>query len=57
MKVVTPLKNNEKKSPSLSTTFINRFERSCATFGKEKNKCIVVNNTKLVCPKVNKIKI
>jgi hypothetical protein len=39
---VTPLKNNEKKSPLLSTTFINRFERSCATFGKEKKNALLL---------------
>jgi hypothetical protein len=33
---VTPLKNNEKNPPLLSTTLINRFERSCGTFGKGK---------------------
>jgi hypothetical protein len=41
MKVVTSLKDNEKNSPLLSTTFINRFEKSCATFGKEKKRFIL----------------
>jgi hypothetical protein len=44
MKVVAPLKNNEKQSPLLSTTFINRFERSCATFGNE-NKNALLSTT------------
>jgi hypothetical protein len=35
-KNVTPLKKNEKKIPLLFTTFINRFEGSCGTFGEEK---------------------
>ncbi len=34
-KVVASSKKNEKKSP-IATTLINRFERSCGTFGKEK---------------------
>jgi hypothetical protein len=36
MKVVALLKNNEKNPPLLSMIFINRFERSCGTFGKGK---------------------
>jgi hypothetical protein len=34
MKVVTPSKMNEKKSPMLSMMLINRFEGTCATFGE-----------------------
>jgi hypothetical protein len=49
---VAPLKKNEKKSPLLSMTFINRFKRSCGNFGEEK-KTIVVNDIRLVCQEKN----
>jgi hypothetical protein len=44
---MAPSKNNEKKNPMLSsTTFINRFEWNCGTFGEES----VINNIELACP-------
>jgi len=44
MKVVAPLKNNEKNPPLLSTMLIKRFEGSCGTFGEgEKNPLISRN--------------
>jgi hypothetical protein len=53
MKVVAPLKKNEKNPLLLSLIFINRFEGSCGTFGGELKNPIVVNDIKLVCPKKN----
>jgi hypothetical protein len=47
---MAPLKNNEKNSPLM--TFINRFKGSYGTFGKK--KIVVVNDTRLVCPKKKK---
>jgi hypothetical protein len=35
--------------PLLFTTFINRFEGSCGTFGEEK-KFIIINDIGSVCP-------
>jgi hypothetical protein len=45
---VAPLKKNEKNPLLSPTMLINRFERSCGTFGEEK-KPNVVNNTWLTC--------
>jgi len=50
-KVMAPSMKNEKKTPLLPTTFINRFERNCGTFrgrGGKNSKPIVVNDTGLV---------
>jgi hypothetical protein len=48
MKVVAPSKKNETNFPLLSTTLINRFERSCGTFGEEK-KLMFVNDIGSIC--------
>jgi len=50
MKVVAPLKKNEKNLPLLSMTLINRFEGSCGSFTEgKKKKLIVINDIGLVC--------
>jgi len=53
-KVVAPSKKDEKKNPLLSTTFIDRFEGSCGTFGEEKNTQLFAHG--LVCPRKKKSK-
>jgi len=42
---MAPLKKNEKKPSLLSTMLINRFDRSCGTFGEGKKKPLL--STKL----------
>jgi hypothetical protein len=39
----------EKNSPLLSTTFINRFEGNCGTFGKETKNPSIVNDNEPIC--------
>jgi len=51
---VAPSKKDEKKNPLLSTTFIDRFEGSCGTFGEEKNTQLFAHG--LVCPRKKKSK-
>jgi len=41
----------KKNLSLLFITFINKFERSCGTFGKKK-KVNVVDDSWLVCPKI-----
>jgi len=50
MKVVTPSKKKEKKSPMLAITFINKFEGSGGIFGKGEKNLIIINDAGLVCP-------
>jgi hypothetical protein len=40
------MKNNP---PLSSTTLVNRFEGSCGTFGKEKQKPTIVNDIWSIC--------
>jgi hypothetical protein len=47
MKIVAPLKKNEKNSPLSSKTLINRFEGSCGTFEKEKKPNV---DARSICP-------
>jgi hypothetical protein len=43
-----------KKTPLLSTTLINKFERSCGTFKERGGKQpIVINDIRLVCLRKN----
>jgi hypothetical protein len=49
MKVVAPLKKNEKNLPLLSMTFINSFEGSYGNFREGRKKFIVINDIGSIC--------
>jgi hypothetical protein len=42
----------KKKIPLLLIRIINRFERSCGTVREGRGKPVIINDTRLVCPKI-----